>query len=76
MTGPHKPSMGGKHVKKPSSLRWQIQKILENFSNWWTTLDCHSLFFDGVSKGNPELAGAGGVIFDPGGNRLKYYAWE
>ena len=38
-------------------------------------MECHSLFFDGSSKGNPGPAGVGGVIFDLGGNRLKYYAW-
>ena len=38
-------------------------------------MECHSLFFDGASKGNPGMAGAGGIIFYPGGNRLKYCAW-
>ena len=71
---PHKPSARGKHGKKPNSLRWQIRKSPENFSNWWTTLDCHSLFFDGASKINLGLFCAGGVIFDIGENRLKYYA--
>ena len=74
LIGPYKPSTRGKHVKKPSSLRWQIRKSRENFRNWWATLDRHSLFFYGASKGNPVPAGAGGVIFYPRGNRLKDYA--
>ena len=76
LIGPHKPSLGGTYVRKPNSLRWQIRKNPKNFSNWWTKLECHSLFFDGASKGNLRLAGAGGVIFYPRGNRLKYYAWR
>ena len=48
---------------------------LEIFNSWWTKVDCHSLLFDGASKGNPRLAGAGGVIFYPGGNRQIDYAW-
>ena len=33
------------------------------------------MFFDGASKGNPGLEGAGGVIFDSKGNKQKEYAW-
>ena len=64
-----------KEVKKHSSLNWQIRKSPELFKNWWTKLDCHSLFFDGASKGNLSLSGAGRVIFDPGGIKLKDFAW-
>ena len=35
----------------------------EGFANWRLNLGCNSLLFDGASKGNPRLAGAGGVIF-------------
>ena len=45
------------------------------FNRWWTKIDYQSLFFDGASKGNPGLAGAGGVIFYPGGNRPIDYVW-
>ena len=38
-------------------------------------MDCHSLFFDGASKGNPGLGGAGGEFFYHRGNRQKDYAW-
>ena len=46
----------------------------EVFANWRLNMGCNSLLFDGASKGNPGLAGAGGVIFYPGGNKQKDYA--
>ena len=47
----------------------------EDFDNWRRNLGCNSLFFDRASKGNPGLDGVGGVIFYPGVNKLKDYAW-
>ena len=47
----------------------------EDFANWRLNLGCNSLFFNGSSKGNLGLARAGGVIFYPGGNKQKDYAW-
>ena len=38
-------------------------------------MDCHTLFFDRASKGNPGLIGASRVIFYPGGNKQKDFAW-
>ena len=46
----------------------------EELQNWWTKIGSSSLFFDGVSKGNPGLVDAGGVIFDSKGNKQKEYA--
>ena len=60
------------YVKKPNSLRWKIQKNMESFNNYWTNLDWHSLFFDGASKVNLGLVGAGGVIYYPGGTNGKF----
>ena len=34
------------------------------------------LFFDGASKGNPGVAGAGGVIMSPKGNDEYEYYWN
>ena len=47
----------------------------EDFKIQWKKLGCNSLLFDGASKRNPELVGAGGVFFDSKGNKLKEYAW-
>ena len=38
-------------------------------------MGCSSVFFDGASKGNPWMAGAGGVYFNLKGIKLKEYAW-
>jgi ribonuclease HI len=35
----------------------------------------HILFFDGASKGNPSLAGAGGVLVNPDGNPNFIFSW-
>ena len=48
----------------------------EEFKTWWKKLGCNYLFFDGASKGNPRMAGVGGVYFNPKGSKLKEYAWE
>ena len=47
----------------------------EGFAQWRLNPGCNSLLFYGASKGNPRLAGAGGVIFYPGGNNLKDHTW-
>ena len=47
----------------------------EDFKIWWKKLGCNSLFFNGASKGNPGMAGAGGFFFNFEGNKLKEYAW-
>ena len=31
---------------------------------------------DGASKGKPGKAGGGGVLFDPDGNLIMFFAWE
>ena len=62
-------------AKRPNCLNWQLRMSEEYFSNWRVNLGCKSVFFDGDSKGNPGLAGAGGVIFELGGNKQKDYSW-
>ena len=47
----------------------------ENLSKWRNNSGISSLFFDGASKGNPGIVGAGGVIFDHKGIKQKEYAW-
>ena len=32
------------------------------------------MLFDGASKGNPGLVGAGGIIFYPGGNKIEEFS--
>ena len=62
--------------RRPNCLNTQLRMSDEDFDNWRRNLGCNSLVFDGASKGNPRLAGVGGVTFYPGGNKLKDYAWS
>ena len=48
----------------------------EDFKSWWKKLGCSSLFFDVASKGNPRMAGVGGVYLNYEGIKLKEYAWR
>ena len=46
----------------------------DEIQNWRTKIGINSLFFDGASKGNLGIAGAGGVIYDSNGNKKIEYA--
>lgn len=46
-----------------------------DFQQWRAAKNQFILFFDGASKGNPGVAGAGWILFDPGGNSELYFAW-
>jgi ribonuclease HI len=47
----------------------------QEFSDWLLQQQSHYLFFDGASRNNPGIAGAGGILGDPGGNRVIQFAW-
>ena len=53
-----------KHVIRPF---WQIRHSEKEFSDWWKSKNKATIFFDGASKGNPWIVGAGGLIFSSGG---------
>ena len=55
---------------------WEIRLDKSQFENWLRERKIFKLFFDGSSKGNPGRAGGGGVIFDPGGNKVVEYFWN
>ena len=59
----------------PQKEHWEIRIDEADFKHWKSTLNEPCLFFDGASKGNPWLAGAGGVIILTNGNTLSKYAW-
>ena len=61
--------------RRSRSLNWKVRMGNEDFTIWWLNLGYKSLFFDGASKGNPRIAGVGGVIFDTKGRKQKEYAW-
>jgi hypothetical protein len=47
---------------------WEIRKEKQDFEEWKTKEKKHILSFDGASKGNPGLAGGGGVLVSPTGS--------
>ena len=51
-----------------SHANWEIRMEKLEFIKWRSTLNDHCLFFDGASKGNPGLAGSGGVLLSLGGS--------
>ena len=54
---------------------WEIRLEELEFLKWRSALDEHFLFFDGASKGNPGVAGSGGVILRPGGSSELRFHW-
>eukprot|EP00253_Pinus_taeda_P010228 PITA_10228 len=50
-----------------SHANWEIRLEESEFIKWRSALEDHYLFFDGASKGNPGIAGSGGVLLNPGG---------
>jgi len=47
----------------------------EDFEEWKRQRRKHILFFDGASKGNPGVAGGGGVLVNLNGQLELSYAW-
>ena len=54
---------------------WQIRTPKKEFTKWWQMKNKVSIFFDGALKGNQGKAGAGGLIFYPGGNLETSFKW-
>ena len=46
----------------PQTAQWEIRLDEPDFMRWKSTLNEPCLFFDGASKGNPGIAGGGGMI--------------
>lgn len=60
---------------KASNLGRKIRLTKEEFSKWLQSKKFDSLFFDGASKSNPGVAGAGGIILNPSGEPISSYEW-
>ena len=66
------------HRKNPNSVLrgcWEVRLEEQDFIKWRSTLEEHCLFFDGASKGNPSVAGGGGILLGPNGMMESTYAW-
>ena len=58
-----------------SHANWEIRLEENDFLIWRSKLKKSCLFFDGASKGNPGLAGGGGVLLSDENTILATYAW-
>jgi ribonuclease HI len=47
----------------------------EEFKTWRQDLQRNCFFFDGASKGNPGVAGGGGIILSPGEQIRIEFSW-
>jgi hypothetical protein len=58
-----------------SNLEWRLRTPEQDFQKWWKNQGKVTLFFDGASKGNPRILGAGGVIYFPDGQSKDSFSW-
>ena len=68
------------HRSNPSSrtnsrYSWKLRMKEEEIARWLRNCNTHYLFFDGASKSNPGMAGAGGIICNGNGDVLIDYEW-
>eukprot|EP00253_Pinus_taeda_P014530 PITA_14530 len=60
---------------KEANRVWKLRLKEEEFSNWLSNYNRFFLFFDGATKSNPGLAGAGGLICNANGDCIVRYEW-
>jgi len=72
--GPPKTNIYSNHSSIPSHS-WKIRLKEDEFTEWLQNSNSHSLFFDGASKSNLGVAGAGGVIYNPNGDPIVSFEW-
>eukprot|EP00253_Pinus_taeda_P019461 PITA_19461 len=66
----------GKDQHSQETHSWKIRLREEEFANWLQNCNSYYLFFDGASKSNPGIAGAGGLILNANGECVLYYEWR
>ena len=57
------------------TLLWELRLPSNEFKSWLREKNSFAFFFDGASKGNPRVAGMGGILLDPGGYVEQTFAW-
>jgi len=64
-----------KEQRSQETHNWKIKLKEEEFANWLQKCNSYYPFFDGASKSNPGIAGAGGLISNAKGECILYYEW-
>lgn len=65
---------GNLQLKETSSV-WKLRLKEEEFALWLSNCNKFYMFFDGASKSNPGLAGAGGLICNANGETILQFEW-
>ena len=68
------PNHQSRTPSKTLSAHWEIRLDEHAFNRWKFARNDLCLFFDEAAKGNPGLAGCGGVITEANGNLVSSYA--
>ena len=61
--------------KPISSPSWRFRGSNEDFNFFWMTSPSAVIFFYGASKGNPEVSGAGGLVYSLDRLSTISYSW-
>ena len=67
--------IAGKTLNKPVLLpSWRFRGDKDAFISFWISSSSTDIFFDGASKGNPRVSGAGGLVISP--DRLSSFSFS
>jgi ribonuclease HI len=61
--------------KPHPNSKWRLKYNNDTFQRWWQKQRITTTFFDGASKGNPGIAGAGGIIYSSEGTMIETFSW-
>jgi ribonuclease HI len=65
-----------KNPSRPcSNPEWRLWIPEQDFQKWWKNQGKATIFFDGASKGNPGISGAGGVIYSSDSQSKDSFSW-
>jgi ribonuclease HI len=68
-------AQGGKKDNNSGQEAWEIRKEKQYFEDWKTKEKKHIFSFDRASKGNPGLAGGGGILESPTRSMKLRFTW-
>ena len=63
-------------TSKPfTSPPWRVRLPTAKFPFWWKSKGVATIFFYGAAKGNPGIAGVGGLIFSLDSEKFSSFCW-